>query len=122
MDNYTKARVIGSDEIVRVKQAEPGGSYFITNDNDIYDIKQLDFSVEEESSREEMTFSNISESMANGEKIRMLSIEKEFWRNLRGSIFMTASTKQGLDEALKVTEYILDKLKEQDIKFNKKFK
>lgn len=86
-----KARVIATGEIVNVRQASVGDSYFIDSNSNPYKVVELDFNVEQERksnmSDEQFGFINFIQGQAEKE---LREVDKtNHYRDLRGSILVT---------------------------------
>lgn len=86
-----KAKVIDTGEIVDVRQASVGDSYFIDGNSNPYKVVELDFNVEQERksnmSDEQFGFINFIQGQAEKE---LREVDKtNHYRDLRGSILVT---------------------------------
>lgn len=104
-ERYINAVVIKSGEKVRVKQSEPGSEYFVTEDNSPYHSKELDFTQqdiveiltkdlqepkEDPFKESHEFFKKIMSSLdpLESEKRRAEAAAREYWRRLRGDIYL----------------------------------
>lgn len=145
MENYNwiKAVAISNGKQVEVRQQEKGGRIWIDKEGTIYTISDLDFtqapvpdfikSFEESNKRfaeqqvehQELMNKMLSSLDANAIADHKAKIdEREYWRKLRGDIFLTMI--EGYDVGiieintkLTHTKYIFNELYEQDKEFFK---
>ena len=131
-----EAVVIKTGEKVRVRQAEAGSEYFVTEDNSPYKSEELDFTQRDELLewllkpkddyfKERQDF--MTKMMNNLDPIaleerRAKEAEKEYWRNLRGQVFIEMMKSVIHPVALEETDKIIETLYSQDVKFNEKKK
>lgn len=126
MSNYIKAKIAKTNSIIEVKQAAEGSEWFIDKDDNSYNIEELDFTniAQDEQDSFNSTFMNtllkgfdIKEQEAQRAKVA----EREYWRKLRGDIFLTLLNKYKDDttripDLIDSTDYALTALVQQDKK------
>lgn len=139
--NWISAKVIGTDEFVRVRQTNLREQVFITATGVVYDFQDLDFTqpnteeqffldcVKENNKKmedqQELMNKMLGSLDANAIADHKAKIdEREYWRKLRGDIFKavfdaTPNDKGTMKTVIDTTKFYFDALYKQDKDFFK---
>lgn len=139
--NWIKAKNVAGDEIF-VRQGESGSKLWLDDRGRMYDISDLDFTqcfdepkifnleefekrnkeIEQQYKENQAVYMEMLSKMdANSIADHKAKIdEREYWRKLRGEIFASLCKEYESDlDALKQTEFIVNRLYDQDQEFFK---
>lgn len=95
---FIQARVIKTDQRVRVKQGSIGSDYFITDDKTPFHVSELDFNVNNDSEPlpdlpSPFKFSPF-EKLKETFEANSRDFEVQFWRNFRAQIFLRLHSRK----------------------------